>query len=264
VNKNFGFIRTRDNKDLFVHRRQLMNYDNTIFLEGDEVEYELQETEDGIQAKRVKKVRNYGKRLLGDIGSTYLKKLIKEKIKVLVCLTKNRTITGLIKKIKPYEIIVASDTSGEIAIPKLEILYLHKEHYTERLVGIITSNEAIKDKVIDVPTKVTQRFHINNELLKEAFNKNATVKLTLVDGSMVSGSINWFTKYELLFWVHPKANLFVMRHAIVDFTVEKMPEVEEKPKVEVTTKRFVRKGPRNDNRTETVIRRRRINSPRTI
>jgi len=256
VNKNYGFILTRDKKDLFVHRRNLVNYKNNIFLEGDEVEFELFKTETGIQARKVKKVRNYGKRLLGDIGTTYLKKLIPGKIKVTCLLTKNKKITGLIKKVKPYEIVLDVEGADGVAIPKLEILYLHKEHYSERLVGLITTNEEMHSKNQEISQKVTERYQINNDILKEAFNKNATVKLTLIDGTTISGAINWFTKYELLFWVHPKANLFIMRHAISDFVIEKIPETipeVKPPKREVTqiTKRSIK-----NNKPQTIIRRR--------
>ena len=257
VNKNYGFILTHDNKDLFVHRRNLVNYKNNIFLEGDEVEFELFKTETGIQARRVKKVRNFGKRLLGDIGTSYLKKLISGKIKITCLLTKNRKVTGLIKKVTPYEIILDVEGTDGVAIPKLEILYLHKEHYTERLGGLISTNETVKEATkSEISLKVTERYHINNDTLKEAFNKNATVRLTLIDGTTISGAINWFTKYELLFWVHPKANLFIMRHAVCDFVIEKIPEQipeVKPPKREVTQ---ITKRSTKNNKPQTIIPRR--------
>ncbi len=258
VNKNYGFILTQDHKDLFIHRRNLINYKNNIFLEGDEVEYELLQTEQGIQAKRVKKLRNYGKRLLGDIGNSYLKKLISGKVKVTCVLTKNRKLSGLIKKSKPYEIIIDAAGTGDISIPKIEILYLHKEHYYERFAEIMSINEEIKKKNCEVSKKVTERYRINNDSLKEAFNKNATVKFLLLDGTIITGVINWFTKYELLFWVHPKANLYIMRHAVMDFSIEKIPVEAPPPPREVTK---ITKKSTGNNRTETVIRRRRITTP---
>ncbi len=52
--KSYGFIQTKDGKDVFVHRSALG--EGTILHEGDNVEFEVEETEKGLQAINVKKV----------------------------------------------------------------------------------------------------------------------------------------------------------------------------------------------------------------
>ncbi len=52
--KSYGFIETEDNKDVFVHRSALA--EGTVLREGDNVEFEVEETEKGLQAINVKKV----------------------------------------------------------------------------------------------------------------------------------------------------------------------------------------------------------------
>jgi CspA family cold shock protein len=51
--KGFGFIICEDEKEIFVHRNALV-LDVTL-AEGDQVEYEIEETDRGPQAKNVKK-----------------------------------------------------------------------------------------------------------------------------------------------------------------------------------------------------------------
>ena len=52
--KSYGFIQTPDGKDVFVHRSALA--EGTVLREGDNVEFEVEETEKGLQAINVKKV----------------------------------------------------------------------------------------------------------------------------------------------------------------------------------------------------------------
>ena len=53
--KNYGFILGEDEKEVFVHQSAID--DDTKFLkEGDDVEYEVEETERGLNAKNVKKI----------------------------------------------------------------------------------------------------------------------------------------------------------------------------------------------------------------
>ncbi|WP_131536676.1 cold-shock protein [Pedobacter nototheniae] len=53
--KGFGFIVTDDNKDLFVHFKDVLGGINSI-QENDDVEYEVAEGRKGLQAINVKKV----------------------------------------------------------------------------------------------------------------------------------------------------------------------------------------------------------------
>jgi CspA family cold shock protein len=52
--KGYGFIQADDGKDIFVHRSALPM--ETSLNEGDEVEFEVETTDKGPQAKTVKKL----------------------------------------------------------------------------------------------------------------------------------------------------------------------------------------------------------------
>lgn len=52
--KGFGFIEVEGEKDVFVHRSALP--EGTILNEGDNVEFEIEESDKGPQAKSVNKV----------------------------------------------------------------------------------------------------------------------------------------------------------------------------------------------------------------
>ena len=52
--KGYGFIEGKDKKDIFVHHNSIPN--GTYLNEGDQVEYEIEESDKGPQATNVKKI----------------------------------------------------------------------------------------------------------------------------------------------------------------------------------------------------------------
>jgi CspA family cold shock protein len=52
--KGYGFIEGEDKKDIFVHRNSIP--DGTVLNEGDQVEYEKEDSDKGPQATNIKKI----------------------------------------------------------------------------------------------------------------------------------------------------------------------------------------------------------------
>ena len=52
--KGYGFIEGEDKKDIFVHRDSIP--DGTYLNEGDQVEYEIEDSDKGPQATNLKKL----------------------------------------------------------------------------------------------------------------------------------------------------------------------------------------------------------------
>jgi CspA family cold shock protein len=53
--KRYGFIEGEDGKDIFVHQTGL-SADTEFLNEGDKVEFEVEKTDKGVNAKNVKKL----------------------------------------------------------------------------------------------------------------------------------------------------------------------------------------------------------------
>jgi len=54
--KGYGFIEGEDGTDVFVHRTAIP--EGTSLYEGDEVEYEIEESDRGQRATNIKKLKN--------------------------------------------------------------------------------------------------------------------------------------------------------------------------------------------------------------
>jgi len=55
ADKGFGFITGNDGKDVFVHFKSIVGDGYRSLEDGQEVEYEVEETEKGLQARNVQK-----------------------------------------------------------------------------------------------------------------------------------------------------------------------------------------------------------------
>lgn len=55
--KGFGFIEYKENLDIFVHYSSIMIEGYKTLSEGQMVEFDLVETEKGLQAKNIKEVK---------------------------------------------------------------------------------------------------------------------------------------------------------------------------------------------------------------
>jgi CspA family cold shock protein len=56
ADKGFGFITGEDGKDVFVHFKSINGEGYRSLEDGQEVEYEVEETEKGLQARNVTKL----------------------------------------------------------------------------------------------------------------------------------------------------------------------------------------------------------------
>ena len=56
--KGYGFIEYKENEDIFVHYSQILQDGYKSLSQGDNVYFELIETEKGFQAKNVQAIRN--------------------------------------------------------------------------------------------------------------------------------------------------------------------------------------------------------------
>ncbi len=76
VKKGFGFIVGPEGQDVFIHYSQIQTEGFRLLKDGEEVEYELEETAKGFQAQNIKRVNppaeapRFAKRTPGDAPAT--------------------------------------------------------------------------------------------------------------------------------------------------------------------------------------------------
>lgn len=217
-NKNFGFIETEDGKEVFAHRRSFKGFKAFNLLEGEEVVFDLIETEKGLQATNVAKVSRKAQ-LSVDIGRKYFGKHIKEKTEFIFNFFKDAPFSARIIKNKPYEFTVAKNKDEQEQVKKLSIKYIFKKPASEFVKSKTNINEKAKSQKRNPSEKIRDRLKIDSDKLVDAYLNKKMVEVTLLGGEMFRGAVNWFTKYEILFRISEKTSLILFKHAICEFYV---------------------------------------------
>ncbi|MFH1727468.1 MAG: cold shock domain-containing protein [Pseudomonadota bacterium] len=221
-NKSFGFILTNDGKEVFVHRKYVKNFKKYSLIEGDEVQFEMFKTDDGVQAKNVEKLGIATEEAARERkqAERYLANIMRRKSRLTFKLTGRRTINGLVNEVKSYDFVVALSREETIEVKKIETKCIYKYSNGGPISKLIKVDEMTRRKKLMPSEKIKDRYFIPNILLEETVKNSKEVTVTLSDGEVIKGPISWFTKYEMLIAVSPRLKVLVFRHSVVDFKVK--------------------------------------------
>jgi sRNA-binding regulator protein Hfq len=149
-------------------------------------------------------------------GDSYLEKQSRLKIPMVFELYDGVTIHCLVDKILKYEVFLKVGEEMR-KVEKLTIKYFYKEGYAQRVKENIEVDEDVKESGIKPIKKRLERYHVDDKELEEARKDKIRVVVTTNEGDMISGLIDWFSKYEIKLMVGDGATVVVMRHAVYNF-----------------------------------------------
>jgi CspA family cold shock protein len=220
-NKSYGFILTDDGKEVFVHRKFVKGFKKYSLLEGDEVSFETFQSDEGVQAKNVVKVKDDPDEMMNRRrAERYLKNIMRKNDRVTFRMSLRRTFVGTIKEVRIYDYLVQTEQIDPLEVKKLEVKCLYKFKNAGPITRTVQVDEAIKKKKLMPAEKIKDRYFIPNILLEELVKNKKKVTVTISDGESMSGPIDWYTKFEFLLSLSPRLKVLVFRHAIVDFKVQ--------------------------------------------
>jgi CspA family cold shock protein len=215
-NRNYGFIQYDNDKEIFVHLRAVRRAQKLQLIEGDAVQFEVFSTKRGPQARNVEKL-NFVKNFALDTGEKYFERHVNEKTPFIFKMINNKIIYGALTEDKIYDFDITTEDEQKIIVKKIDIKCIFKKYYRTYVNTATQVNENIKSKNLPISPKVKERYQIPNKELFDAWQNAKNVCITLVDGEEFVGTVNWFTKYELLFKCHEKATIIIFRHAVLNF-----------------------------------------------
>ena len=137
------------------------------------------------------------------------------------------TYTGLkdlsVVKTKPYT-VWGNDANGElIKMSKLHILFAFPKEKMPDLKPYVKIRAPLKAENLQPVETVAERFHVDDELLKQARDNKSDVDIVTRAGYVLSGWIQQFDKYVLYMRIGEKM-VIVYRHGLFEFTVDEQSE----------------------------------------
>ena len=137
------------------------------------------------------------------------------------------TYTGLkdlsVVRTKPYT-VWATNADGELfKMPKLHILFAFPKEKMPDLKPYVKIRAPLKAENLQPIENTAERYHVDDELLKQAKESKSTVTAVTRTGHTLNGWIQHFDKYVLYMRIGEKM-VIVYRHGLYAFTVAEQPE----------------------------------------
>ncbi len=107
----------------------------------------------------------------------------------------------------------------ERIIQKTEVKYCYKDIDAENVIAILQYDEEIKDKQLQPIITQNDVYEIDNRIIREARKDGNSILITLREGEIFQGTVDWISPYEIKMVLKNGAKIVVFRHAICDFSL---------------------------------------------
>ena len=118
----------------------------------------------------------------------------------------------------------------ESTIKKSDIKYCYKDVDAKNVTALLQFNDEVKNKQLQPILSNDEQYIIDAEAVKNARHEGNAINITLREGEIFQGVVDWISPYEIKLVLNNGAKIVVFLHAICDFSVVKMEE-----KIENTT-----------------------------
>ena len=126
------------------------------------------------------------------------------------------TMQGSITANTTYDIEVTSPDGNRRKLPKIQIKILYPAEYAQPVQAHITIDEALQAQGLDPIVAVKQRNFIKNKTLFVLMREQEALSFTLLEGEILQGCIQSFSRYEITLSINEQETVVVFRHAIFD------------------------------------------------
>lgn len=114
--------------------------------------------------------------------------------------------------------------SKETTIKKADIKYCYKDVDAKNVTALLKFDEDIKNKQLQPILTNDEQYFIDAEAAKNARQDGDSIQITLREGELFQGVVDWISPYEIKLVLNNGAKIVVFLHAICDFSVVKTEE----------------------------------------
>lgn len=148
-------------------------------------------------------------------GRSYVQKQIRKKTSMVFVLYSD-TLVGIIIRRLTYAFDVLSD--GKVRrIEKINIKYMYKQNQAFQILQFIAFDEALKRRKLDAIVPKSDRFQVEDGILKKCYKQKISVTATLHGGEIITGLVDWFSRYEIKINLTKMSGVVIFRHGLYDF-----------------------------------------------
>ncbi len=127
----------------------------------------------------------------------------------------HQELTRKIRKSVTFDVDLMDRNKQVQRYPKLHIKFYYPAKFQEAVKPLIDVNPDIVAKNIQPIRHIRERYHIKNKTLYPLMMERQAVVITLLEGDVLRGFIDDFTRYEIFLKFHDDLRIVVLRHAIL-------------------------------------------------
>lgn len=117
---------------------------------------------------------------------------------------------------RPYEVEVElADDGGRRTIHKLDLKYAYPSDTWKKAKKAITRDKAVAETPRRPASKPQERFSVSDRRLFDWMVEGREVVVTLLDGDVVTGEIQWISRFEFAVASKGESEIVVFRHALM-------------------------------------------------
>ena len=110
--------------------------------------------------------------------------------------------------------LTLNSNGKEQHIPKTDVKYCYKDVDAERVQAAIDISEEVKAQQLAQLTSGSEACEIDTEAVQDARKNKASIEVTLREGEIFRGTIDWVSPYEIKLILANGAKVVIFRHAV--------------------------------------------------
>ena len=115
--------------------------------------------------------------------------------------------------------LTLNNNGTEQHIPKTDVKYCYKDIDAEKLQAAIEVNEEIKAQQLTQLSDDAQAYELDTEAVEQARKNGAAIEITLREGEVFRGTIDWVSPYEIKLILGNGAKVVIFQHAVHSLSV---------------------------------------------
>ena len=116
--------------------------------------------------------------------------------------------------------LTLNSNGKEQHIPKTGVKYCYKDVDAERVQAAVDIDEAVKAQQLTQLTSDAQACEIDTEAVQDARRNKSPIEVTLREGEIFRGIIDWVSPYEIKLILADGAKVVVFRHAVYTLSLD--------------------------------------------
>ena len=116
--------------------------------------------------------------------------------------------------------LTLNSNGSEQHIPKTDVKYCYKDVDAERLQASIDIDEGVKSQQLTQLTRDVQAPEIDTEAVQHARKNGNRIEITLREGEIFRGIIDWVSPYEIKLILGNGAKVVIFRHAVYNLAID--------------------------------------------